>query len=309
MNGVSFVASNKAIDQEHITPIKRANFNYVTLMPFGMIKTLKSPKIAFNSNRQWFGETINGIKQNTQVLHRNHFKIMLKPQIWVRHGAYTGFIEMESEENWKLLEASYTDFILLYAKLAQEIDIEALCIGTELEKFVKNRPEFWVKLIQKIKKIYSGKLTYAANWDEYKRVTFWNQLDYIGVDAYFPLSDAKTPSVKELEKGWQPHKKEIKRIQQQFQKQILFTEFGYRSTDYNAKEPWLSDYKEKTVNLEAQKNATQAIFKQFWSEDWFAGGFIWKWFQEHQKVGGKNNNLFTPQNKPTEKLIQQFFAK
>lgn len=32
---------------------------------------------------------------------------MVKPQIWVWRGEFTGTIKMENEENWKLLEDSY----------------------------------------------------------------------------------------------------------------------------------------------------------------------------------------------------------
>ena len=77
-------------------------------------------------------------------------------------------------------------------------------------------------MILKIKEVYKGKLTYAANWDEFKRVPFWKALDYIGVDAYFPLSDKKTPTVAEFEKGWKSHKKEIQKIQQQHKKTNSF---------------------------------------------------------------------------------------
>ena len=63
------------------------------------------------------------------------------------------------------------------------------------------------------------------------------------------------------------------------------------------------------MNLEAQKNATEAIYNQFWKEDWFAGGFIWKWFVDHEKVGGKKNNRFTPQNKPTEELLKELYGR
>jgi hypothetical protein len=62
------------------------------------------------------------------------------------------------------------------------------------------------------------------------------------------------------------------------------------------------------VNLEAQKNTTQALLETFWMEDWFAGGFVWKWFHEHDKVGGINDSRFTPQNKPVENLIREFYA-
>ena len=195
----------------------------------------------------------------------------------------------------------------MYAKAAQKIVADILFIGTELEKFVENRPKYWTSLIEKIRKVYKGKLTYAANWDEYKRTPFWEQLDFIGIDAYFPLSDKKSPTVQEFEEGWQPHKTLIKKLQSQYNKPILFTEFGYRSMDYTGKEPWDSKRIEGAVNLEAQKNGLQAIHNQFWKEEWFAGGFIWKWFHRHDKVGGLDNNRFTPQNKPAENLLKQLY--
>jgi hypothetical protein len=62
------------------------------------------------------------------------------------------------------------------------------------------------------------------------------------------------------------------------------------------------------VNLEAQTNTTQALFETFWKEDWFAGGFIWKWFHNHSDVGGLDNFMFTPQNKPIEALIRKQYS-
>ncbi|WP_075340408.1 glycoside hydrolase family 113 [Tenacibaculum agarivorans] len=309
VNGLSFVASSEAINNTHIQPVKKASANYVSLMPFGFIKDLKSPEVRYNESRQWFGETKKGVKQYASEFRNTNIKLMIKPQIWVWRGEFTGYIEMNTEENWKLLEESYKSFILDYAEVAEEIKAEIFCIGTELEQFVINRPEYWKNLIQEIKKIYSGKLTYAANWDEFKRVPFWNQLDFIGVDAYFPLSEKKSPTVDEFEQGWQPHKKTIKEIYDRYKKPILFTEFGYRSVNFTGKEPWSANRISGEVNLKAQENATQAIYNQFWKEKWFAGGFLWKWFHNHNDVGGKTNNRFTPQNKPTEKLIQQLYAQ
>ena len=308
VNGISFVASHSTIDAKHVKPILEVNGNYVALMPFGFIKELENPNVQYNSSRQWFGETKKGLAHYASEFKKVKVKVMVKPQIWVSRGLYTGFIEMKSEENWKLLENSYEKFILDYAIIAEKMKAEILCIGTELEKFVAQRPKYWALLITKIKKVYKGKLTYAANWDEFKRVPFWKQLDLIGVDAYFPLSDKKTPTVAEFENGWKRHKKEIQKIQKENDKPILFTEYGYRSIDFTGKKPWESNRVEGSVNLVAQKNATQAIFNQFWKEDWFAGGFIWKWFHNHEKVGGDNNNRFTPQNKPTEKLIKKLYG-
>ena len=308
INGVSFVASRDSINHTHIQSVINVNSNYVALMPFGFIRDLASPTITFNSQRQWFGETENGLLQYAKSFQKKQLKVMVKPQIWVWRGQFTGLIEMNSEENWKILEDSYANFILTYAKSAAKMNADILCIGTELEKFVLNRPQFWQQLIKKIRAIYKGKLTYAANWDEYKKLSFWNQLDFIGVDAYFPLSEKHTPTVADFENGWKPHKIEIQQIQKKFKKPILFTEYGYRSVHFNGKQPWIVDDVEGNINLQAQANGLQAIHNQFWKEDWFAGGFVWKWFHNHEKVGGENNNRFTPQNKPAEKILKKNYA-
>lgn len=308
INGISFVGSRDEVTQEHIEPVIGVNANYAAIMPFGFIRSLSNPNVVFNTERQWFGETRKGAEQYIQLLQKNDVKIMVKPQIWVWRGEFTGDITMETEAAWQELEKTYSDFILTYADLAQEMNVEVYCIGTELEEFVKHRPEFWDKLIVKVRQRYKGKLTYAANWDEYTRTPFWSTLDFIGVDAYFPLTDAKNPSKEQMAEGWGKWKIKLEEVSEQHEKPILFTEFGYRSMDYTAKKPWLVDRNEMEVNLKAQADALQVVFDEFWGEDWFAGGFIWKWFIHHKRTGGEGDNRFTPQNKPAESVIRNFYG-
>ncbi|MFD1062205.1 glycoside hydrolase TIM-barrel-like domain-containing protein [Winogradskyella litorisediminis] len=309
INGASFVAYGIPVDESHTEPlVTKINANFAAVMPFGFIRSLNNPEIIHNTERQWFGETRAGAKQYSEELRKQNIKIMVKPHIWIRRGEFTGFLNMETEEDWKALENSYTNFILEYAQLAQEIDAEIFCIGTELENFTLKRPKYWNNLIDDIKKIYKGKLTYAANWDEYKRTPFWGKLDFIGIDAYFPVSDEQTPTFEKSMEGWLKHKPVIKSYSDKFQKPILFTEYGYRSVDYSGKEPWKFDRSMTEVNLEAQVNTTKALYETFWQEDWFAGGFIWKWFVNYDKSGGKENNQFTPQNKPVEQVIKTYYS-
>lgn len=307
INGVSFVASREEVAQEHVEEVLRLHANHAAVMPFGFIRDINSPEIIHNTDRQWFGETERGARQYIELLQKNGVAVMVKPQIWIWKGEFTGTLKMNSEEHWKQLEASYEDFIMTYARLAAETNVPILCIGTELEQFTKNRPEYWKGLIKKIKATYKGKLTYAANWDEYTRTAFWEDLDFIGIDAYFPLSDEKTPSVEQLKRGWQPWKEKIKALSITKNKPVLFTEFGYRSMDFTAKKPWLVDRNDENVNLEAQVNAKKAIFAEFWAEDWFAGGYVWKWFINHGKSGGDKDNRFTPQNKPAQQIIADIY--
>ena len=309
INGISFVASRDKPEQKHVQPVIEVNANYAAVMPFGFIRSLDSPTIVFNTDRQWFGETRAGVKHYTEILQKNNIKVLIKPQIWIWQGEYTGYLKMETEEKWKELEDSYSAFILDYARLAEETNAEMFCIGTELETFIEHRPLFWEQLITQVKAVYKGELTYAANWDAYKRVNFWKKLDYIGVDAYFPISEEATPSVQNARLGWQNWKQELLQVSTANDRPILFTEFGYRSRDFSGKEPWTSDRSITSVNLKAQDHLTQAIFEEFWKEDWFAGGFIWKWFIHHKDSGGAANNRFTPQNKPVEETIRKFYEK
>ena len=309
INGVSFVASRDQVSQQHIDPVVALNANYAAVMPFGFIRSKNSPTIVFNTERQWFGETATGAAQYIQQLTSNGIQVMIKPQIWISRGEFTGYLKMESEAHWKELEASYSSFIMEFAKLAEQLQVPLFCIGTELEQFIVNRPQYWQDLIVKIKQVYTGKLTYAANWDEYKRVPFWTDLDYIGVDAYFPVSDSQTPTVEEAKSGWEPWTAELAQVSATNNRKVLFTEFGYRSMDYAGKEPWNSDHSITQVNLNAQTNTTQALFESVWDQPWFAGGFVWKWFINHDNVGGESNAQFTPQNKPAQDILNAFYSR
>lgn len=309
INGVSFVASGEAVTPGQVTQLRQLNANYAALMPFGFVRAVNDPNLVFNSERQWFGEREEGVRQYIGELRKQGIEVMLKPQLWIYNGRYTGHMEMDTEAHWKQLEEGYRDFILTYAKLAAQEQVPLFCIGTELERFIAQRPEFWAALIAEVKTVYSGQLTYAANWDEYKRVPFWEDLDFIGVDAYFPVSDSGSPSIAEARAGWQPWKQELQSVSEKYGRPILFTEYGYRSAHLAGKEPWDSTRDQRAVDLEAQSRLLTALYEEFWDEPWMAGGFLWKWFIAHDAAGGDGNSFFTPQNKPAEEVVRAFYGK
>ena len=307
INGISFVASDGIVTEQNVNPVLKMNANWVTLMPFAFMKTINDTNVVFEHDRQWINEKKDGIEHTTRLFKKQKIKVMLKPQIWIPNGGFTGHIEMKTERSWQILEKNYENFILHFTKIAQDLNCELFCIGTELNVFVTQRPEYWRSLILKIKTIYKGKITYAENWDTYKNVPFLDTLDYIGIDAYFPLDSSKTASIEQLEKAWQPIKKEIKTISDKYNKKIIFTEYGYQSRDFTAKEPW-NFSENQSVNFEIQVNALQALYQVFWKEDWFAGGFLWKWFDDHDNVGGLNDNDYTVQNKPAENIVKNEYG-
>ena len=304
INGVNLVATSSIIDSSNISPLVKIYANSVAIVPFGFVRSGQS-NVEYNLEWQWHGERIIGTIEQIKLAKESNLSVLLKPHLWI-HDGWVGDLSFETEMEWKEFEKTYTHFILDFAKIADSMEVEILCIGVELKEVTKKRRLFWSTLIDTIRSQYSGKLTYASNWDNFNSIPFWTKLDFIGIEAYFPLSDSKTPSEKTLLSNWKPIKKEIHTVSSRENKPILFTEYGYRNMDYTGKEPWnTSD--NSSFNQKGQNNGYSAIFKTFWHEQWFAGGYLWKWYPNHEKAGGKNNNRFTPQNKPAEKVISDFY--
>ena len=308
INGMSMVAVNGTIDSTNVLPLKSLGTNWAAAIPFAYMPSHTSPELSFDLDWQWKGERIEGVRNYIRELHAQDIAVMIKPQIWIGHGTYTGKILMESEEDWKKLEENYRKYILAFAQLANEEKAEMLCIGTELKFFVQDRPVFWRELIVELREKYSGKLTYAGNWDDFDGVVFWGELDFIGVDAYFPIVKKKKSSIKKLVAGWEPHKTKMDSMSLKFGRPILFTEYGYRSISGCAIKPW--DYSEAgTQNEKAQQNALRAFYQVFWEDENYSGGFLWKWYPNHLEAGGPKNKMFTIQNKRAETTVKNTYSR
>lgn len=306
INGVSLVSPPAPTSQTQMATVKRVNADWVAVIPYAFIKGYTT-NVIYNTNFQWWGERLEGTKILIKQAHHEHLNVMLKPHLWVSGDGWAGDFTLKTETEWLQWEKSYTEYIITYAEIAQLHKVKLFCIGTELRQVAKTRPQFWKQLIAEVQTIFKGKITYASNWDNYENITFWNDLDYIGIDSYFPLSEKKTPNFDSLKKAWNPIKEKLKNFSSYHQKPILFTEFGYPSSDYCAKESW-SDNNNYNENQQAQANAYVALFESLWNEDWFAGGFLWKWhLQKNTKRSYKTN--FTPQGKEASKVICKWFEK
>lgn len=312
--GVSWVAGD-SVTLEQLQALRDHHVTWIAQTPFGWQQAYNSPEIMLSrGNRVYWGERDKGLIQTTQLAKQAGLKTMLKPHIWLmgrNTGKWVGDIEMQSEVQWQEWFASYSKFILHYAQLAEDQGIEALCIGTELYLPAVRREQDWRRLIRQIRKVYSGKLTYAANWyKEYEEVQFWDELDFIGVQAYFPLTSKNEPELAELKRGWQEHFASIDKLRQKYKKPIVFTEVGYKSTPDAAVEPWKwpdRDWQQVQLSEQTQANAYEAMFKQFWRQPWFGGTFIWKWYPRLRE--NRRDHLdFTPQGKQAAAVMAKWYG-
>jgi hypothetical protein len=257
---------------------------------------------------KWWGENKDGLAQCISMARKANLKIMLKPQVWIR-GGWVGGVQYTNEADWKAWEESYTAYIMASATLAEEHKLELFCIGTEYDLIAQQRTEFWRALIKSIRKVYKGKLVYSANWDKYMNIKFWDELDYIGISAYFPLADLKTPTSNYLASKWKKMESKLSSFSNKYNKKILFTEFGYLSVDNCADKTWeLEDNIDAIpVNEECQANALEGLFQSLWTKDFMAGGFLWKWFSYTPRREGSRAKEYDPQGKKGMEVLSKFY--
>ncbi len=244
--------------------------------------------------------------------HELNVKVMIKPHIWSRAfwqgDDWHGTIDQRTPEAHERWRKSYKRFILHYAQLAQETKADALCLGTELVMQTTQYPDEWRGIIREARKIYAGKITYAAHWEtEYEAIGFWDELDAIGISAYFPLDVADDASVEQIVAAWAPHKLEIAGVQARFDKPVVFLELGYRPATGAYREPWLSDGGQDAPMIQAR--AYDAAFRAFTGEPWWHGVFIWKAFTDGRQDEGHRDRVgFGFRGRPAEEVLQRWFT-
>ena len=114
------------------------------------------------------------------------------------------------------------------------------------EQAVQNRKQKieqrWRDIIFHVRERFTGPVGYAANFDQYWGLGFWDSLDFVGINAYFSLRHAHEPPNEEnLRKGWQ---NQLKTIHTRLRKAgvpehpVLFTELGYTQRGGTTLAPW-----------------------------------------------------------------------
>ena len=170
--------------------------------------------------------------------------------------------------------------------------------------------DHWIVTIDQIRKEFKGKLTYSANWDHYGSVTFWDQLDYVGMNNYYELSKEPGATVAELNQAWQPIQKNILAFTARQKKPFLFTEVGWHNLENTLKEPWNYVATGK-IDLAEQQHAYES-FVATWGkvpEDQFMGAFIWEWDPGGKVINGNYpHGTYSLQDTPALDVVKKWFA-
>jgi hypothetical protein len=234
--------------------------------------------------------------------HQAGLKVLLKPHIDLPGDQDRAAIRPRNPARWF---AAYTAFIVHYADLAKSTGTAELAVGTELAG-VSGATEQWRKVITSVRAHFPGRLTYAANYDEYPKVAFWADLDLIGVDAYWPLAKEPTTDVTTLERAWRPIKTSLARFSARTHRPILFTEAGYVSQHGAAVEPYSWTISRTPADRE-QAAAYEALLATFTGSDWWAGVYWWMWDDWPGSGETPRRLAYTPHGKPAEQVVRRYW--
>lgn len=229
-------------------------------------------------------------------------QVTLKPHVDLARGGARLGIEPDAEEAWFV---SYLEMMSGYAAIAESEGVDQLVVGTELAGTSVNE-DAWRAVIAEVRREYSGPLTYAANHDEFEQVEFWDALDFVGVDAYFPLADSPTTDVSRLTRSWDAIGDRLEEVAAEYGRMIVFTEVGYPSQVGATVEPYNPSVSD-VPSEEEQAAALQSMLDSVGSESWFGGFHWWMWFIED---GAARSALsYMPEGKIAGGILEGLWAE
>jgi len=310
MNFAHSMAQGKGYGTEaslqSLRDLERLGVDAIAITPFGFQRSSGDTEIHWvGRGRHGIAETDDRMRAVARQAHQLGLRVMLKPHIWLRAPGWPGSINHDTEGEWNAWFASYREFILHYARLAEESEIASLCIGNELVNTSRHERD-WRRIIADVRRVYHGQLTYGANVTEVFDVPFWDALDFIGVSAYFPLSDAHAPTTDDLARGWKPIVTALERLSRNKRRPVVFTELGYRSSDTAVIRPW--EHRGGASNVELQARAYEAFFRSVWPQPWFGGVYIWKW-ESYPSHALRDDSDFPIENKPAAIVVRRYFRR
>jgi hypothetical protein len=234
--------------------------------------------ISFSSTKS---NTAVGVKRAIASARRNGLKIALKPHVdfLADDSHWRGEIGPAfTDADWRAWFASYTAYMLQMAQIAASENVELFIVGTELIT-TETREEEWRALIKVLRQAVSGatvvapKFVYGANWSPGPtHVSWWDALDFVGVDAYFPLTTASTnPGVPALAAAWHSNPAmggldlvgSLRNLSSSVGKPLMFCEIGYTTTTACA----AGNHAGGALDMQAQADAYSAFFQSVFHEE------------------------------------------
>jgi hypothetical protein len=293
------------------------------------METFDTPGFSFSqANERMVSD--DEVRRAVQLARDNNLKVILKPVVNVQDGTWRAWIKFDNTDasldmaKWDMWWSDFRQFLLHYARIAEETNCEMYCLGCEMESTEPFELR-WRNLIAEVRQVYGGPITYNANHGREDKIPWFDAVDVISLSAYFPvgtddvqaaLADdlSKVPpsdsSLPALKTRWLPVKQRLEAISKQFDRPILFIELGVCNGRGCTAAPWTHQDPNMIYDADEQARYYQAVLETFWKEKWFMGFAWWEWPSHlYSPEKAQTDVGFCIYNKPAEAVVKQWYSK
>jgi hypothetical protein len=284
--------------------------NWVSLTPFGRVHDL-TPLGIDPSFEAPFEQNRAAVIEAARQAKARGLRVLLVPHLWVESKEWRALIDPGTDEGWRAWAEAYRGFLLRWAAVAREADVDMLSVGVEMRTWVTtSRVELFLPIVNEVRSVYPGLLTYSANWDDAEQTLLWDAVDLVGINAFYPLAQQDGASFAELAEGGRSVAKGVEDFARALGKPVVLTEVGYTTRPDPAIRPWEwpDDMANVRVDEEAQATAYAALLGPFIHSESCAGFFVWRYYADPTDVSQEAAWGFSPRGKLAEVVLRDAFA-
>lgn len=227
---------------------------------------------------------VSSFAAGVRAAHAKGLHVFVVPLMGVdEKGGWAGSIQFTSQEQEQAWFDSYWNTFKPYVVAAAQAGVDQMAIATECAWLQQHVPAaLWNQLIDRIRGVFAGTLTYDMNWSSYDQPTpgwFSNQnISMIGVSSYNPLTDVSTRIDPKVMPGlWKDKiKSNLDAISIRVGKPVLISEIGYRNSSNTLYHSWEQDSTAPLDPVE-QAGAYEAALVNAIPDQRIAGIFFWGW--------------------------------
>ncbi|CAN91434.1 hypothetical protein sce1276 [Sorangium cellulosum So ce56] len=303
--GYGTAASGRAMDEA-----VAMGATWVSLTPFGRVWDGKGTGVDLVFEAP-FEENRRNVLAAIAQAHARGLKVLLVPHLWVESGEWRALIDPGDDAGWARWAESYRRFLLTWAAVAREGGAEMLSVGVELRSWVTTpRAASFLPIIEAVRGVYPGLLTYSANWDDVEHTLIFDALDLIGINAFYPLAEREGASFEELLRGGRKVAAGVDDVARAWGKPVLLTEIGYTTRRDPAVRPWEWPDRMKgvVVDQRSQAEAYAAVIAPFLDARTCAGFFVWRLYADPDDVSQEAEWGFSPRGKLAELVLRDAFT-
>lgn len=238
--------------------------NWVTLAWAALQDTAQSTVIDWRESTVTDDEIRHVVARSREL----GLKVCLKPVVNCADGtwrAHIGFFDRDvpGEPTWAQWFASYTEYVIHHAALAEELGADLFCIGCEMVR-ADAQEAHWRDLIAQVRTVYSGPITYNADKYQEDRLTWWDAVDVISSSGYYPAGE------------WETHLDRVEAVVTTHDKPFLFIEAGCPSREGSPARPndWLL---RGAPSESAQAGYLDEMLTAGARRPWLSGYVLWDW--------------------------------